>query len=105
MTNGSGEFRPKMIDVMSESKPEQLARLKIRLEREHQYLAGKPMPDQLLLAWHAYLFGYLNGGGISIPDYKQLEAMLPRLPDPQENLIEEIAEGRFFEGEDLDDSE
>jgi len=105
MTNGSGEYRPEIIDVMKQSKPEELARLKIRLEREQQYFAGKPMPDRLLLAWHAYLFGYAHAGGISIPDYEQLEAMLPPLSDPVPTPIEELAEGRIFEGEDLGDAD
>jgi len=105
MTNDNGEYRPKIRDLMTESRPEELARLKIRLEREHRFLAGKPMSNQLLLAWHAYLFGYLQGGGISIPDHDQLEAMLPPLPDPLESLIDEIAEGRIFDDDDLGDCE
>jgi len=105
MTNGSGEYHPKVRDVMSESKPEQLSGLKLRLERESRYFSDKPMPDRLLLAWHSHLAGYLEAGGISISDYDQLAAMLPRLPDASPTPIEEIALGRIFDDEDLGDCE
>jgi len=94
------EELPMPHDMMTETKPEQLAFLRMRIQREQRHFAGAEMPPRLLLAWHAFLFGNLVGQGISIADYNELEAMLPPLPDAEPNPVQEIAEGREFDDDE-----
>jgi len=92
----------RVTDVMTESNPRQYAFLKMRIERELRHFSGVEMPQNFLLAWHAFLYGNLVGAGISIPDYNKLEAMLPPLQNTDLRAIEEIALGREFDDDELD---
>jgi len=87
-------------NMMTDTKPGQLAFLRIRIQRELRHFTGAEIPPRLLVAWHAFLFGNLVGRGISIPDYNELEAMLPPLPDAEPNPVQEIAEGREFDDDE-----
>lgn len=89
---------PPMEDLsLCQSDPRRLDSLLVRIEGELQYFAGKEMPLELRIAWHAFLYGYLEGASLrslNIKDYRRLKAMLPPLPTDLPDVIEIIAVGR-----------
>jgi len=95
------ESFPPVIDLMQcESDPQSLSSLTIRIKNELMYFAGREMPAELLIAWHAFLYGYLEGGSLnalSLKDYDRLKTMLPPLPTDRPNPIATIASGRSDE--------
>lgn len=95
----------KMIDLNKETCPAALADLKAKIGREHRHFGDKPWPSRVILAWHAFLYGNLYGLAISMPDYDQLEAMLPPLPDEEPNPVQQIAAGREFDDDHLYDGD
>jgi len=91
------ESLPPMQDLsLCVSDPQRLASLLVRIEDELHYYAGKEMPLELRIAWHAFLHGYSEGAthrSLNTDDYYRLRAMLPPLPPDLPDVIGIIAAG------------
>lgn len=96
----SESFPPAEDLMLRESDPRSLSSLTIRIENEMMFFRDKAMPPELIVAWHAFLFGYLEGGSqrsLSLKDYDRLEKMLPPLPVDMSDPVAMIAAGRSDE--------
>ncbi|GAC1312705.1 MAG: hypothetical protein NVSMB14_14450 [Isosphaeraceae bacterium] len=98
------ESLPPLEDLsLRESDPQILASLLVRIEDELHYYAGKEMPVELRIAWHAFLHGYFEGATsrkLGSKDYRRLRDMLPPLPATLEDVVGIVATGH--DDEDLD---
>lgn len=70
--------------------------IKSRINADVIHFEGS-LPERYALAWHGYLAGAFECGGIEIQSYSYLVDLLPKIKDP--NPILEIFDGRDIEEE------
>lgn len=67
---------------------EKLATLENRIKADLDYFQGQ-MPEKFAVAWAGYLTALVEWKNISLEDHKKLDALLPRVsnPDPIETIL------------------
>lgn len=73
------------------TEEEKVTMIESRIKADIKHFQGV-LPERYALAWHGYIAGAFECGGLNIPSYSSLTNLLPKINDP--NPILEIFEGR-----------